>query len=124
MPTILGYVFMLLGGVIVPYLFARFLNEKKIFYSILTFISGFLLFSINGMKTWIFLYLFVIALFILCDLLKNNIKLICFNIIIGLMILLVFCVVVYYKFGVIDFLSQFGRIFCIPNGIGFINYIF
>ena len=124
MPTILGYVFMLLGGVIVPYLFARFLNEKKIFYSILTFISGFLLFSINGMKTWIFLYLFVIALFILCDLLKNNIKLICFNIIIGLMILLVFCVVVYYKFGVIDFSSQFGRIFCIPNGIGFRSITF
>lgn len=29
MPTLLGYVFMFLGGVILPYLFARFLNEKN-----------------------------------------------------------------------------------------------
>lgn len=124
MPTLLGYVFMLLGGVILPYLFARFLNEKKVLYIIVSFICGFLLYSINGMKTWIFLYLFAIILVVLCDLSKNNIKTICYAIIIGLCFLLIICVAFYIKAGKVDFLSQFGRIFCIPNGIGFRSITF
>lgn len=119
MPVLLGYVFMLLGGVILPYLFSRFLNSNKLLYAFISFISGFLLFSINGMKTWIFLYLFAIVLVVLCNIAKNNIKSICYMIIIGLYFLLLFCVFSYLKYEKIDFLSQFGRIFCIPNGIGF-----
>lgn len=119
MPVFLGYVFMLLGGVILPYLFSRFLNSNKLLYAFISFICGFLLFSINGMKTWIFLYLFAIALVVLCNITKNNIKSICYMIIIGLYFLLLFCVFSYLKYEKIDFLSQFGRIFCIPNGIGF-----
>lgn len=124
MPTLLGYVFMLLGGVILPYLFARFINEKKVLYTVASFICGFLLYSINGMKTWIFLYLFAFALVVLCDLSKNNIKRICYAIVIGLCFLLIICVAFYAKAGKIDFLSQFGRIFCIPNGIGFRSITF
>ncbi len=124
MPTLLGYVFMLLGGVVFPYLFARFLNEKKIFFTVASFLCGFLLYSINGMKTWIFLYLFAIALGVLCDISKNNIKSVCYAIVIGLCFLLIVCVVFYVKVGKIDFLSQFGRIFCIPNGIGFRSITF
>lgn len=119
MPVLLGYVFMLLGGVILPYLFSRFLNSNKLLYAFISFISGFLLFSINGMKTWIFLYLFAIVLVVLCNIAKNNVKLICYMIIIGLYLLLLFCVFSFSKYGKIDFLSQFGRVFCIPNGIGF-----
>lgn len=119
MPVFLGYVFMLLGGVILPYLFSRFINSNKLLYAFISFICGFLLFSINGMKTWIFLYLFAIALVVLCNITKNNIKSICYMIIIGLYFLLLFCVFSYLKYEKIDFLSQFGRIFCIPNGIGF-----
>lgn len=124
MPTLLGYVFMLLGGVVLPYLFARFLNEKKIFFTVVSFLCGFLLYSINGMKTWIFLYLFAIAVGVLCDIFKNNIKSICYAIVIGLCLLLIVCVALYVKVGKIDFLSQFGRIFCIPNGIGFRSITF
>lgn len=124
MPTLLGYVFMFLGGVILPYLFARFLNEKKLLYTFVSLVCGFLLYSINGMKTWIFLYLFAFALGILCDLSKNNVKKICYAIVIGLCFLLIICVAFYAKAGIIDFLSQFGRIFCIPNGIGFRSITF
>ena len=124
MPTLLGYVFMLLGGVILPYLFARFLNEKKVLYTFISLVCGFLLYSINGMKTWIFLYLFAFALVVLCDLSKNNVKRICYAIVIGLCFLLIICVVFYMKAGITDFLSQFGRIFCIPNGIGFRSITF
>lgn len=45
-------------------------------------------------------------------------------IVIGLCFLLIICVAFYAKAGIIDFLSQFGRIFCIPNGIGFRSITF
>lgn len=119
MPSLLGYVFMLLGGVLFPYLFARFLDAKKYLYAVISLIVGFLLYSINGMKTWLFMYIFVIALYGLCYWQKDNIRKICISIIVVLCFLLLFCVVAYWKLGIADFLSQFGRVFCIPNGIGF-----
>ena len=38
--------------------------------------------------------------------------------------MLIICVAFYVKAGIVDFLSQFGRIFCIPNGIGFRSITF
>ncbi len=124
MPTLLSYVFVALGGVIFPYLFARFLNSKKILYAIIAFVCGFLLFSINGMKTWLFLYLFVIALYVICRIKHDDAKGVGYLIIIALCIVQIFCVEMYLKAEKVDFLSQFGRVFCIPNGIGFRSITF
>ena len=124
MPTLLSYALTILGGVVFPYLFARFLNERRRIYAFIAFVIGFSLYSINGMKTWLFLYAFALLLYFLCDLLKDDYLHICYMIIIGLCVLLVLCAVTYLYFEKVDFLSQFGRIFCIPNGIGFKSITF
>ena len=119
MPAILGYIFVLLGGVIFPYLFARYLDKKNCFYAVCAIVIGFLLYSINGMKTWLFLYLFIIGIYILCKLVKGDVQKVCNFIVLIICALLVLCVAVYALWGGRDLLSQFGRVFCIPSGIGF-----
>ena len=119
MPSILSYVFVLLGGVIVPYLFARYLDRRKKMLAIGSLVLGFLLFSINGMKTWIFLYLFTIALFVACKYLKDDTNTIAIFMPVGVMFLLVLAVVLYTTTKEVDILSQIGRVICIPNSIGF-----
>lgn len=119
MPTILGYIFTLSGGAFIPYYFARYLDKRKIGMSIFAFIIGFLLYSVNGLKTWLFLYLFAIALYVLCEVFKDNPIAISCAIIGGLSVVLLICVGIFVIWGKIDFISQFGRVVCIPNGIGF-----
>lgn len=119
MPTILSYIFVLLGGVLLPYLFARFLSNRKYVYALISFVLGFLLFSVNGMKTWIFLYLFGFLLILLCKFFAQKKWLIIFSINIGMIALSFLCVIFYVKFQTVNYLSQFGRVVCIPNGIGF-----
>lgn len=110
---------MLLGGVLLPFLFARYLDSKKYFSAVIAIFLGYLLFSVNGMKTWLFLYLFVIAVFILCRIFKNNLTLFFSFLPIFICLLLLFCVLIYSRHGSVAFLSLFGRVFCIPSGIGF-----
>ncbi len=119
MPSLMGYLFVLLGGVVVPYLFARFLNQNKKIYTIISLVLGFLLFSINGMKTWLFLYAFVFAIYLICYLYKDDYLKISYALVIVLSFLVLGCIVLYLKFQIVDFLSQLGRVLCIPNGIGF-----
>ncbi len=119
MPTLLAYAFTILGGTIMPYLFARFLIYKRYMYAAISLIVGYLLYSVNGMKTWLFLYAVVLIVYYGCKVFKNNCMKLSYSIIISLCLLLVLCVYSYVAFGMIDFLSQFGRIFCIPSGIGY-----
>lgn len=119
MPTILGYVFILSGGVIIPYYFGRYLDKRKIAKATFAFIIGYLLYSVNGLKTWLFLYLVAIAIYILCGFFKDNPVAISCTIIGGLCVVLLICVGIFVVWGKIDFISQFGRVVCIPNGIGF-----
>ncbi len=124
MPTMLAYVFMILGGVMFPYLFVRFFSEKKIIFSIICLIVGLLLFSVNGMKTWLFLYLFGFLLSILCFALKKKRFLISICINVGIIIVTFACAHVYLTTKNVTLLSQFGRVVCIPNAIGFRSIIF
>lgn len=119
MPQLMGYLFVILGGVIIPYLFAKFFNRKRYLYACFYFMMGFLLFSINGMKTWLFLYIFVIGIYKIIDFYKNDFKKIGYSIVILFILLTIFISYTYTKFGIVDFLSQIGRVTCIPNGIGF-----
>lgn len=118
MPTLLGYVFVILGGVIFPYLFARYLDASKRVLAIISMGIGFLLYSINGMKTWLFLYAFIVGMYFLCGSRKGDVQKMCNSIVLVICALLVVCVASYILGGV-DLLSQFGRVFCIPSSIGF-----
>lgn len=119
MPRLLSYIFMILGGVVMPYLFARYLSKGKKFCALLSFISGFLLFSINGMKTWIFLYLFVVGIYLVCKIGGYSSNKICILITGALCAVSALCIVLYLKFGALDYMNQFGRVVLIPNDIGF-----
>ena len=48
MPTLLAYLFMFLGSTVFPYLFAKYIDEKKFVLSIVCFLCGILLFFINS----------------------------------------------------------------------------
>lgn len=124
MPRLLSYVFVILGGTVFPYLFARFLNEKKIINCLISVFWGFALYSINGMKTWLFLYLIAVAIYLGCEFLNNNYyRLSCALVLVFILLSLV-SVLAYVRFGQVVFLSQVGRILCIPNGIGFRSITF
>lgn len=119
MPRLMGYLFVILGGVVIPYLFAKYFNRKRYLYACFYFMLGFLLFSINGMKTWLFLYIFVIGIYRIIDFYKNDSKKISYSIVFSFILFIMIISCTYTKFGIIDFLSQIGRVTCIPNGIGF-----
>ena len=99
MPTLLGYIFVILGGVIFPYLFARYLDAKKRVYTVVAVGVGFLLYSVNGMKTWLFLYIFTVGIYFLCELLKGDVQKVCNSIVFIICFLLVICVSVYMIWG-------------------------
>lgn len=111
MPTLLGYVFVILGGVIFPYLFARYLDAKKRILAIISFGIGFLLYSVNGMKTWLFLYIFILGIYFLCGLLKADLQKVCNFIILIICFLLVFCIFVYICGGGGRFLKSIWKSF-------------
>lgn len=55
-PSLVRYIMSWNGNVFLPFCFVIFLNKKKKWRAFLTFFTGILLFSINGMKTWLVIY--------------------------------------------------------------------
>lgn len=119
MPTIVAYLFAFLGSTIFPYLFAKYLVEKKYIYSVICFACGILLFFVNGMKTWLFLYLFYfgIALIIKIGKEKTFRTYIMFELMI--LLLIMFSVFVYERYSIIDLIAQIARVTVVPNDIGY-----
>jgi len=116
MPTIVRYLFTFIGGVILPYCFAYFLSSKSYILSGIALLSGILIFSINGMKTWLLVYLLIAGVFISFKL--NKEKLIIY-------VLLAMCLWVglslflFQKNGDINLLALLGRTEYIPSKIGY-----
>ena len=119
MPKVLNYIFMLLGGVIFPYLFARYLAIRKISLAIISCVFGIILFFINGMKTWLFLYIIAIGIFLICKFGQSKANYISYLFIISITVLCLLSVFVYDQYKSVDLLSQTGRVLIIPNNIGF-----
>lgn len=65
MPAIVRYPFMILGGVILPVVSIYSLIKKKSFALAFSVLSSFLLYSVNGMKSWILFQLIAMALYFL-----------------------------------------------------------
>lgn len=119
MPTIIAYLFMFLGSTVFPYLFAKYIDERKYLYSIASFVCGILLFFINGMKTWLFLYLFYFG--IAAILIAGRKKVFRTYLLIDIMMIMLLIVSVFAldRFKIIDLVSQIARVTVVPNDIGF-----
>lgn len=119
LPTLLNYAFILIGGTLLPYCFAYTLSKKNFLGVAISLLSGIIVFSINGMKTWLLVYLLVIFVFLCYKYNKNRIT-----------IFLVISVIIsfgvsYYQYVIYEDVTLFsliGRIIYVPTRIGY-DYI-
>lgn len=65
-PILPRYLFMILGSSVLPLLCTICLYINKRIEVIVCLLSSFLLYTVNGMKTWVMMYLVIFGLFILC----------------------------------------------------------
>lgn len=119
MPAIIRYLFIFVGGAILPYCFSYFLTRKAYLLVGISFIAGVLIFSINGMKTWLISYLLIIGVFITIKLNKDKIipyvlLFLCGSIILSLYL--------YRSSDNIILTALLGRTIYLPSKIGY-NYI-
>lgn len=119
MPTIVAYLFAFLGSTIFPYLFAKYIDEKKYLYSVISFTCGLLLFFVNGMKTWLFLYLFYFGIVFIIKIGRGKVFKTYLMFDLMILFLIVVSVFAYDLFKIIDFISQVARVTVVPNDIGF-----
>lgn len=64
-PTLPKYLFMILGGALLPAFFSIALAFDKYLYALLSFFSSYLLYMVIGMKTWMVIYPLIIGLWII-----------------------------------------------------------
>lgn len=124
MPSVLNYPFMIFGGTILPYMFAQCIDERKYLYAVIFLLSGILLFFTNGMKTWLFMYLFIIGIYTVNKLSKESIRGLSLFIVATFVLLTIFCCLTYEYLGRVDYTSQFARVTLLPNNIGFKSVAF
>lgn len=119
MPAIVNYLFYFFGGTIIPYCFAFFLAYKKRLYAISSLFLGIMIFSINGMKTWLLVYALILGVFVGFGLNNKKINL---YIIGGFILLTVGSIYLYSNKEDINLMAILGRVYYIPSRIGY-NYI-
>ena len=119
MPTVLAYLFMFLGSTIFPYLFAKYIDEKKYIYSVICFVCGILLFFVNGMKTWLFLYLLYFGIVVIIKSGEKKLFQTYLVIDILMLFLIIFSVLIFDKLKIVDLISQIARVTVVPNDIGY-----
>lgn len=119
MPTVLAYLFMFLGSTIFPYLFAKYIDEKKYLYSVICFVCGILLFFVNGMKTWLFLYLLYFGIVVIIKSGEKKLFQTYLVIDILMLLLIIFSVLIFDKLKIVDLISQIARVTVVPNDIGY-----
>ena len=119
MPTIMAYVFAFLGSTVFPYLFAKYIDEKKYVFSLISFACGILLFFVNGMKTWLFLYVFFFFIIIVLKLGNGKIYRTCYLIDLAMLLLIMIAVFAFNRLHSFGMLSKLGRVLVAPNNIGF-----
>ena len=127
MPVMMGYLFRFCSAVFLPYLFVRFLINKKIFYLFITAILAILLYSVDGLKTNIVLYASIILISILYKRVQNKRQNV-IDIIVSFVFLLVLFMSVnyigYITSGEYLFLDEVYRVFLIPDMISNNYYTF
>ena len=119
LPSLLNYIFMFLGGTIFPYLVAKYIDRKKYILALISFLLGILMFFVNGMKSWLLLYLLIIVIAVICKMSNGEDRKLC--ILIEVAMLCLFCVLCFYSQLVnnMELLGMFNRMTLIPCNIGF-----
>lgn len=118
LPSFVTYIYLMLGNVVVPYIFAKsFMNRKRIM-AVVSLITGLLLFFSNGMKTWLLLYVIGVGIFIYYRLFKGNYNKIIIALEISFSAIIVLSLIA-LKLGSNILLGQLGRILVIPLRIGY-----
>ena len=118
LPTIISYLYTMTGGALLPFLFARNLVCKRYIRMTLSLIFGLFLFFVNGMKTWLLLYILAVVITFLTSKTEKPFSLYLL-IELGIIIITIVSAVLASRFGMINMLNQTGRIIIIPNNIGF-----
>lgn len=119
MPLVIGYLMLFVGGAILPYCFAYFLSTKSYFKVVITLFTGILMFSINGMKTWLIIYFLIIGVFAVYKLSKT--KVISFMLIF-LTFFLIYSLWSYKNHEDVNTMFLIRRIIYLPSQLGY-NYI-
>lgn len=72
MPIFIRYMLPIMGTILLPICVMEYLSRRKYVFVGLTLLLGLMLFSINGMKTWLFVYFIVIFIYIITKQEYNN----------------------------------------------------
>lgn len=122
---LLNYPYMIIGGSVLPFIFAKYYSKRKYWYAAGTFACGILLFFINGMKTWIMIYVVAAGIAVLwkSNALKDGWKQ-CLVIDVLFLWVAAVCVALYDLTGKYGLLAEFSRVVLIPNSIGFTSVDF
>lgn len=124
LPSLIYYIFIFLGSSIFPYLFAKYFEKKKYALAILSLVFGLLLFMVNGMKTWLFLYFLFLGIKILVNFAKKDAYKFVLLFEMMMLFIITFALIAYSKFAIIDFTGQISRVLVVPSVIGYRNVDF
>lgn len=122
-PSIIRYLMIWVGNVFLPFCFAMFLRHKKKVNAILTFSAGLMLFSINGLKTWLAIYPMILFVFLVY---KDESKISRYTnaLAIGVSIFGFMGLLMYFCSDKITLAALYHRIFSIPAEINYNFYTF
>lgn len=123
LPSIVRYIMSWTGNAFLPFCFAIYLSKKRKWRAIMTFFAGVLLFSINGMKTWLVIYPMIWFVFFTLktnhNLTKVTNRIALISSIFGLAGLVLFLV-----YGESTIGALYHRIFSVPAEINYNFYTF
>lgn len=122
-PSIIRYLMIWVGNVFLPLCFAMYLKHKKYGRVILTFIAGIMIFSINGLKTWLIIYPMIITIFVIYN---NKYKLNRYTSVLASLVSIfgVMGLFGYIFFDNVTFAAFYHRVFSIPAEINYDFYTF
>ncbi|EKN62760.1 O-antigen ligase [Schinkia azotoformans] len=119
-PSFLRYAMLWLGNVFLPYCFTIFLLYKKVGRAIITFSGGVMLFSINGLKSWLIVYFLIACIFFIY---KKGYRLNRYTGVLSLLVIMygLIAIIMYMVGGSISLVAMYHRVFSVPAEINY-NY--
>lgn len=128
MPTLVGYAFRFTSGVFLPYFFVRFIMNKRYFLSGMTLIFAILLFSVDGLKTNLVLYVVILGFYFVNKFWvapkRKSVTRIVIIVILGISAFLIINFIGYKISGDYLFLNEMYRVLIIPSNIAVRYYNF
>lgn len=122
-PTIPRYIYMMLGGAILPISLSCCLYLRKYGLTLICIVTSILLYAVNGMKTWLLIYVVIFALFFL-TMHIDNIPAIINIIFLGVSAFWIVGMVLYKHTGVYIILSYLHRTQTLPAELHYYYYDF